>query len=137
MSVNNVVLIGRLTRDPEVRTTQTGKQVANFSIAVQRRFKGNDGVDVDFFNVSTWGNSADFVANYLSKGRLVAVEGRLQSRKYTTQEGAQREVVEIVAENVQGLDRPRDDQGYDGGGGGGQRQQSAAPADDEFDPFAD
>ncbi|MFM9872155.1 MAG: single-stranded DNA-binding protein [Fimbriimonadaceae bacterium] len=138
MSLNHVVLIGRLTRDPEVRTTQTGKQVANFSIAVQRRFKGADGVDVDFFNISTWGNSADFVANYLGKGRLVAVEGRLQARKYTTQDGQQREVVEVVAESVQGLDRPRDDQGGgDGGGGGHAPQQSNAPAEDEYDPFAD
>ena len=141
MSVNHVVLIGRLTRDPEVRTTQTGKQVANFSIAVQRKFKGADGVDVDFFNVSTWGNSADFVANYLGKGRLVAVEGRLQARKYTTQDGAQREVVEVVADSVQGLDRPRDEQGYDGGnsggGGGNAPAQSNAPAENEYDPFAD
>jgi len=121
MSVNSVVLIGRLTRDPETRTTQSGKEVANFSIAVDRRFKGQDGVDVDFFSVSAWGNAASFVSQYLGKGRLVAVEGRLQSRKYTTQDGSNREVVEVVAENVQGLDRPRDDQ--------------QAPTQEE-DPFA-
>jgi len=127
MSLNHVVLIGRLTADPTVRTTQTGKQVASFSIAVQRRFKGADGVDVDFFNISTWGNSADFVANYLGKGRLVSVEGRLQARKYTTQDGQQREVVEVVAESVQGLDRPRDD---------AQPQTAQAPTEaDEYDPF--
>jgi single-strand DNA-binding protein len=136
MSLNHVVLIGRLTRDPEVRTTSTGKQVASFSIAVQRRFKGQDGVDVDFFNITAWGNSADFVANYLGKGRLVAVDGRLQARKYTTQDGQTREVVEVVAENVQGLDRPRDDQGM-GSGGSGAPAQSAAQSEDEYDPFAD
>jgi len=136
MSVNSVVLIGRLTRDPEVRTTQTGKQVANFSLAVSRRFKGQDGQDADFFNVSAWGNTADFVANYLGKGRLVAVEGRLQSRKYTTQDGAAREVIEVVAENVQGLDRPRDEQGQ-GGGGGSRPEQSPVASEEEYDPFAD
>lgn len=127
MSVNSVVLIGRLVRDPELRTTQAGKQVANFSIAVNRRFKGSDGVEVDFFNINAWGNSAEFVANYLGKGRLVAVEGRLQSRKYTTQDGAQREVVEVIAENVQGLDRPRDDAAP---------SQATTTQDDDYDPFA-
>ncbi|MBS1724621.1 MAG: single-stranded DNA-binding protein [Armatimonadetes bacterium] len=138
-SYNKVILVGRLTRDPEIRTTNTGKQVANFGIAVDRRFK-TDGQDVDFFNVSAWGNSADFAANYLGKGRLVLVEGRLQTRKYTTQEGAQREVTEVVAENLQGLDRPRDEQG--GGGGSAYAAVPAgsgpsAPAEDEYDPFAD
>lgn len=144
MSVNHVVLIGRLTRDPEIRTTQTGKQVASFSVAVTKRFKPTDGSpDADFFNVSAWGNTADFVANYLGKGRLVAVEGRLSSRKYTTQDGNTREVVEVVAENVQGLDRPRDDQGGGSGGGGGYQRQTAAvasepaPSADDYDPFAD
>jgi len=127
MSTNVVVLIGRLTADPEVRTTQTGKQVANFTLAVQRRFKGADGAECDFFRTTTWGNSADFVANYLGKGRLVAVEGRLQARKYTTQDGQQREVVEVVAESVQGLDRPRDDD---------QPQTTTQTEDSDFDPFA-
>lgn len=127
MSVNHVVLIGRLTRDPETRTTSTGKQVASFSIAVQRKFKGNDGVDVDFFNIATWGNSAEFVSNYLGKGRLVSVEGRLQSRKYTTQDGSQREVVEVVADSVQGLDRPRDDEGVNGA--------PATSEEGDYDPF--
>lgn len=144
MSVNRVVLVGRLTRDPELRQTTNGKQVVNFGIAVNKKFKPQDGSpDADFFNVSAWGRTADFVAQYLHKGRLCAVDGRLQSRKYTTQDGQQREVVEIVADDVQGLDRPRDDQGgggggYSGGGGGGSRSEpSAAPEADEYDPFAD
>ncbi len=132
MAVNNVVLVGRLTRDPDVRTTPNGKQVANFSLAVDRRFKSQDGQDADFFNVVAWGNSADFVAKYLGKGRLVAVEGRLQQRKYTTQEGHVRDVVEVVADNVQGLDRPRDDSG-----GGYSPSQSQAPNEEEYDPFAE
>ncbi|MBN9504059.1 MAG: hypothetical protein BGO01_19950 [Armatimonadetes bacterium 55-13] len=143
MSVNSVVLVGRLTRDPELRTTNTGKSVCSFSLAVTKRIKPTDGSpDADFFNIVAWGNQADYVTNYLAKGRLVAVEGRLQSRKYTASDGTNREVVEIVASNVQGLDRPRDDAG--GGDHGtassGGRQTaavSAAASMDEYDPFAD
>lgn len=142
MAVNSVVLVGRLTRDPELRTTSTGKNVCSFSIAVTKRIKPTDGSpDADFFNIVAWGNQADYVTNYLTKGRLVAVEGRLQSRKYTTNDGSNREVVEVVANSVQGLDRPRDDAGG-GEGGGGQAQRpaaavTAAPSADEYDPFAD
>jgi single-strand DNA-binding protein len=139
--VNRVVLVGRLTRDPELRTTTTGKSVVDFSVAVQKRVRPNDGSpDADFFRVSAWGQTAEYVANYLHKGRLVAVDGRLQSRKYTTSDGQNREVVEIVAESVQGLDRPRDDAGEGGGGGAMAAAPAAsnmAPAPDEYDPFAD
>lgn len=140
MSVNHVVLIGRLTRDPEVRTTTSGKTVADFSLAVTKRFKPQDGSpDADFFKIVAWGQTADFVQNYLGKGRLVAVTGRLQSRKYTTQDGSNREVVEIVADNVQGLDRPRDDQGGGSGGGAGTYTPAQEPVQDldEYDPFSD
>ena len=139
--VNRVVLIGRLTRDPELRTTTTGKSVCSFSIAVNKRFKPQDGgPDADFFRVSAWDSTADFVANYLTKGRLVAVDGRLQSRKYTATDGTNREVVEVVADSVQGLDRPRDDSGA---GSTRETPQPAvaaavgAPNVDEYDPFAD
>jgi len=127
MSLNHVALIGRIGTEVETRTTQTGKQVSNFRMAVQRKFKGADGIDVDWFSVNCWGAQSDFVANYLGKGRLVAVEGRLQARKYTTQDGQQREVVEVVAESVQGLDRPRDDD---------QPQTTTQTEDESFDPFA-
>ncbi len=136
MSVNRVVLIGRLTRDPELRTTTTGKQVTDFSLAVDKRIKPTDGSPTaDFFRVSAWGQTAEFVANYLTKGRLVAVDGRLQSRKYTDKDGNNREVVEIVADNVQGLDRPRDDAGAPAAAGGS--ASASVPAEDEYDPFAD
>jgi len=135
------VLIGRLTRDPEHRTTTTGKSVCDFSIAVQKRIKPQDGSpDADFFRVTAWGNQADFVSNYLHKGRLVAVDGRLQSRKFTASDGTNREVVEVVADNVHGLDRPRDDAGAPAGAGAGAGAHPAgepAPAADEYDPFAD
>jgi len=147
--VNRVVLIGRLTRDPEVRTTQTGKNVASFFIAVTKRFKPQDGQpDADFFRVSAWGQTAEYVGNYISKGRLVAVDGRLESRKFTDKDGNNREVVEIVADNVNALDRPRDDSSSGGGGAsdygsssGGGTPRAAPPAasalPDEYDPFAD
>lgn len=138
--VNSVVLIGRMTRDPEIRTTTTGKSVCSFSIAVNKRIKPTDGSpDADFFNIVAWGKSAEYVSSYLGKGRLIAVEGRLQARRYTASDGSNRDVVEVVAENIQSLDRPRDDQG-----GGESRATSSprpaaasAPAADEYDPFAD
>jgi len=132
--VNRVVLIGRLTRDPEQRTTTTGKSVCDFSIAVTKRFKPTDGSpDADFFRVSAWGGTADYVGNYLTKGRLVAVEGRLQSRKYTASDGSNREVVEIVADNVQALDRPREDSA---GATAAKSESEPAPDPEEYDPFA-
>lgn len=136
--LNRVVLIGRLTRDPELRTTTTGKNVCDFSIAVQKRIKPTDGSpDADFFRVSAWGQTAEFVANYLHKGRLVSVDGRLQSRKYTASDGSNREVVEVVAENVSGLDRPRDDAGGATAGAPVGAAVGSAPSADEYDPFAD
>lgn len=126
--MNRVVLIGRLTRDPELKTTTTGKQVASFGIAVDKRMKPADGPTADFFNVSAWAKAAEFVANYLTKGRLVAVDGRIETRKYTDRDGNSREAFEIVAENVQGLDKPKDE------------SASAVPPaqkEDEYDPFAD
>jgi single-strand DNA-binding protein len=149
MSVNRVVLIGRLVRDPELRTTNSGKNVVDFSIAVQKRIKPQDGApDADFFRIKAWGQTADYVNSYLQKGRLVAVDGRLETRKWTDQNGTNRESVEVVADNVNGLDRPRDDNGGGGGGsyggganaGGGApaaRPVSAAPSEEEYDPFAD
>lgn len=133
--INRVVMVGRLTRDPELRTTTTGKNVCGFGIAVTKRIKPQDGSpDADFFSVTAWGQTAEYVANYLTKGRLVAVDGRLQSRKYTAQDGTNREAIEIIAENVQGLDRPREDAGE------GAPKMSAvgpAPSADEYDPFAE
>lgn len=141
--INRVVLVGRLTHDPELRTTAGGKSVTTFSIAVQKKIKPQDGSpDADFFRVSAWDKTAEFVANYLTKGRLCAVDGRLQSRKFTDSQGQNREVVEVVAESVQGLDRPREDAGggahsSGGYGSGAPAATPAAAAVDEYDPFAD
>jgi len=140
--LNRVILIGRLTRDPELRTTNTGKSVVSFSIAVQKRTKPQDPnqPDADFFRVTAWERTADYVSNYLTKGRMVAVEGRLETRKFTDNTGANREVTEVIADNVQGLDRPRDDASGGesaGSSGGGRASASVAPSADEYDPFAD
>jgi single-strand DNA-binding protein len=133
MSINRVVLIGRLTRDPELRTTSTGKNVVEFSIAVNKRIKPQEGADADFFRIKAWGQTADYVNNYISKGRLVGVDGRLETRKWTDQNGANRETIEIVADNVNALDRPREEGGAPAASGG----RAAAPPSDEYDPFAD
>lgn len=136
--VNNVVLIGRLARDPESRTTTTAKNVCSFSIAVQKRVKPQDGSpDADFFDIVAWERQADYVTNYLSKGRLVAVEGRLQSRKFTASDQSQRTVVEIVATNVQGLDRPRDDDRQGDQRPVSEYQNQGIPTDSDYDPFLD
>lgn len=138
--MNVVAVIGRLTRDPEKRVIPNGNSVVEFSIAVDKQFGKKEGEpDAYFFRVKAWGKTADFVANYLTKGRLVSVSGRLEQRKYQASDGTNREIVEIVAENVQGLDRPRDDAGGGGGsmGGGGSNVGGPAPAADEYDPFAD
>lgn len=138
--LNCVCLVGRLTRDPELKTTSTGKSVTSMSIAVQKRIKPQDGsADADFFNVVAWGQTAEFASNYLTKGRLISVEGRLQSRRYTTSDGATRDVVEVVANDIKSLDRPRDDSAPAEGGNRGQARAATpqAPAADEYDPFAD
>ena len=125
--MNSVNLVGRLTRDPENTITTSGKSVVNFSIVVNKRMKPSDGSpDADFFRVVAWGQTADYVGNYLGKGRLVSVSGRLQSRKYTANDGTNREVVEIVADNVQGLDRPTETP-----------KQATTDDDGSYDPFKD
>ena len=138
--VNRVVLIGRLVRDPELRTTTNGKSVVSFSIAVNKRIKPQDPSEPDahFFRIQAWGQTAEYVSNYLAKGRLVVVDGRLEQRSWTDSQGQKRDSVEVVADSVSGLDRPRDDQG--GGGAPASApagRPSAAPSPDEYDPFAD
>lgn len=99
--LNSVTLIGRLVADPQHRMTQTGKGVANLRVAVDRKGREKES---DFFDVTAWGQTADFVCTYLNKGRLVAIQGRLQVRTYNDKEGAERKAFEIVADTVQPLD---------------------------------
>lgn len=107
--LNRVILIGRLVADPELRYTPSGVPVANCRIAVDRPFKNAAGErETDFINIVAWRQRAEFAANYLGKGRLVAIDGRLQIRQWTTQDGQKRSTAEVVADDVQGLDRPRE-----------------------------
>jgi len=129
--LNRITLIGRITKDPELRTTNTGKDVVEISIAVNKRIKPKDGsADADFFRVTAWESTARFISEYLGKGRLISVDGRLETRKFTDKEGNAREVVYVVADNVHSLDRPKDD-------GGGRQAPAPAPESDAYDPWAD
>ncbi|MBC3899723.1 single-stranded DNA-binding protein [Acetobacterium carbinolicum] len=99
--MNKVNLVGRLTRDPEVKNTTTGKAVATFTLAVDRRFKNKDGQkEADFIPLVVWGKQAEFVGQYLSKGSQIGVSGRLQVRSYDGQDGQRRYVTEVVADEV-------------------------------------
>ena len=112
--MNKVLLTGRLTRDPELRSTTSGLEVTSFSIAVNRNFKNKEGnYDADFFNVSVFGKQADNVSKYCFKGSQVGVEGRLQSRSYDAQDGTKRYVTDVVADRVEFLSPKKDNnQGY-------------------------
>jgi len=102
--LNRIVLIGRLTKDPELRYTPNGKAVAGFTLAVDRPFKNQQGErETDFINIVVWGSQAENCANYLSKGKLAAVDGRLQIRTFDGQDGQRRWVTEVVADNVRFL----------------------------------
>ena len=108
--MNSVNLIWRVARDPERRETPNGSTVAEFSIAVdKRKGKRDDDQEPNWFRVSTFGQQADYVLDFISKGRLVAITGRLEHRKYQDRDGNNRETISIIADNVQGLDRPRED----------------------------
>ncbi|MDR7518903.1 MAG: single-stranded DNA-binding protein [Armatimonadota bacterium] len=103
---NRIILIGRLTRDPELRYVPSGQPVASFTLAVDRPFTNQQGErDTDFIDIVAWRKLAEQVSQHLVKGRLVAVEGRLQIRSYETQDGQKRKVAEVVADGVRFLDR--------------------------------
>lgn len=157
--VNKVILVGRLCTDPELKYTPSGVAVANFRIAVDRTFSNAQGErETDFIDVVAWRQSAEFVDQYLSKGRLILVEGRLQVRQWQTPDGQRRRSTEVVADQVRALDKPRETREGEGGGsseprrqparqraGGGEDMPHEAPPDygeasdlgDIMDPFAD
>lgn len=102
--MNKAILIGNLTRDPEVRTTSSGTSVCTFTVAVNRRFVNQQGVrEADFINIVTWRQLADLCGRYLAKGRKVAVIGSIQTRTYDAQDGSKRYVTEVVADEVEFL----------------------------------
>lgn len=107
--LNKIVIQGRLTKDPELRRTQSGTAVASFTVAVDRDFKSQSGEkETDFIDVVAWRNTAEFVSKYFSKGRMAVVEGRLQLRDWTDKEGNKRRAAEIVADSVYFGDSKRD-----------------------------
>ena len=150
MNYNRIILVGRLTRDPESRVTPAGVPVTTFGLAVNRprssQAEPGQREEADFFNIVTFRNTAEFVANYLTKGRLVLVEGRLQVREYTNRDGQLTKAVEVVADTVQFMEKRQEGEmgdeggsyaapapapsrgGYDQGGQGGGRAAAPAPA---------
>ena len=122
--LNRIILMGRLTRDPELRHTQTGTPVASFSLAVDRDFKDRNTGEkaTDFIDIVAWRNTAEFVSKYFTKGRMAVVEGRLQIRDWTDRDGGKRRSAEVVADNVYFGDSKRD------GESGGSFSRPAAPA---------
>lgn len=99
--LNKIILMGRLTRDPELRRTGSGTAVTSFSLAVDRDFKGQNGEkETDFIDIVAWKNTAEFVSRYFTKGRMAVVEGRLQIRDWTDRDGSKRRSAEVIADNV-------------------------------------
>jgi len=133
--LNVIVLIGRLTRDPELRYTPGGTAVCSFSLAVDRRFTNQQGErETDFIDIVVWRQQAESVAQHLTKGRKVAVQGRLQIRNFEDRDGNKRKAAEVVADDVRFLDSPRRD-----GAANSERQPGGGPAefgdDDQEVPF--
>lgn len=109
--INRVVLVGRLTRDPDLRYTPNGNAVVNFTLAVNRTFKNSQGEqEADFINCQAWRTTAENVAQYLRKGSLAGIEGRIQTRSYENDEGRRVYVTEVVADSVQFLEPKKQDQ---------------------------
>ncbi|WP_154894413.1 single-stranded DNA-binding protein [Paenibacillus illinoisensis] len=145
--LNRVILIGRLTRDPELRYTPAGVAVTQFTLAVDRPFTSQGGErEADFIPVVTWRQLAETCANYLRKGRLAAVEGRIQVRNYENNEGKRVYVTEVIADNVRFLESGNRDNNGGGGGqpmreepsyGGGGRANNNNSRSNNQDPFSD
>ena len=114
--MNKVFLSGNLTRDPEVKYTQTGKAMARMGIAINRRFKNQETgqYDVDFFNLTAWEKTAEFCGRYLTKGTRVLVEGSMRTYNYTGQDGVKRSGVDIWVDNIEFAGGKRDDSNYSG-----------------------
>lgn len=134
-SVNKVILVGNLGRDPEIRYLPSGEPVANITIATSSKYKGKTGEmveETEWHRVTFFGKLAEIVGQYLKKGRSVYVEGRIKTRKYTDKDGIEKYATDIIANEMQmlggreGMGEPSGDEGY-AGGGGYSRQQAPAP----------
>jgi single-strand DNA-binding protein len=127
--INNVTLVGRLTKDPELKYTPNGVAVANFTLAVNRPFKSETGPDADFINITVWRKPAENAANYLKKGSLAGVTGSIQTRNYDGSDGKKVYVTEVQADRVQFLDTKGSS---DGAKPQTQNTQQQKPAHDPF-----
>lgn len=142
--LNHIVLMGRLTRDPELRRTGSGISVASFTLAVDRDFASKDAREsgereTDFIDIVAWRSTADFVSRYFTKGRMAVVTGRLQIRNWTDKEGNKRRSAEVVADNVYFGDSKRDAEAGAApsyGQGGYSQSYGAAPAPAPSSDFA-
>lgn len=133
--LNRVDIMGRLTRDPELRYTQSNTPVTSFTLAVDRDYSGNGGEkQTDFIDCIAWRNTAEFVSKYFSKGRMAVVSGRLQVRTWDDKDGKKRKAVEIVAENVYFGDSKKD---TDNGGYQPQYGNSAPPSQRGNNAYSD
>ena len=143
-AINRVVLVGNLTKDPELRHTQSGMAVCSLRLAVNTRRKDETGQWVDkpnYFDITVWGNQGERCAQYLSKGRPVAIDGRLEWREWEAQDGSKRQAVEVVAESVQFLGSRQDGESpyvpagaTAGAAAGGGDDFPTSPTDDDI-PF--
>lgn len=115
--MNKVVLIGRMTKDPELKFTPTGTAVTTFTLAVERRFKKEGQPQADFIPIVVWGKTGESVANHKKKGALLAVTGRIETRSYEAKDGSKRYVTEVVADEVSFLDWENKQQGQSYGSG--------------------
>ena len=140
--LNHITIMGRLTRDPELRRTGSGVAVASFTVAVDRDFGGRDGgeKETDFIDCVAWRQTGEFVSKYFTKGRMIVVSGRLQIRSWTDKDGTKRRTAEVVADNCYFGDSKRDDQGssYGGNAYGGNSYGSAysAPAGGNYGGYS-
>ena len=130
--LNHITIMGRLTRDPEMRTTQSGVSVASFTLAVDRDFGGRDGGEkqTDFIDCTAWRHTAEFVSKYFTKGRMAVVSGRLQIDNYTDNDGNKRRSAKVIADNIYFGDSKKD------GATSGQSDEAASftPAPSDFVP---
>lgn len=117
--INKAILVGRLTADPELRTTQSGVSVCSFSVAVDRRFSGGGERQTDFINCVAWRQSAEFISKYFGKGKLIGIEGSIQTRNYEDRQGNKRTAVEVVVDNASFIGSKAESGGSAGGGFGG------------------
>ena len=128
MNLNKVMLVGRLTRDPEIRNTTSGQSVATLSLATNRFWKDKSGQRQDkteFHNIVLWGRLAEIAGQYLTKGQEAFIEGRMETRKYTAKDGSEKRITEVIAENMQLGSRA---QGAPTGGNTGSYNKPTAPA---------